>query len=77
MSVIGRAIWAHCMLYLNSAKLEDSEYTNFKYKNEFYKKLQIFRRHFLYLYLFISWQETVENYLHRPFVKKKLKSNGK
>ena len=47
----------------------------FKHKNAFYRKRQIFRRQFLYLNLLFSWQETVENYLHRPensYLKKKV-----
>ena len=47
----------------------------FKHKNAFYRKRQIFWRQFLYLNLLFSWQETVENYLHRPensYLKKKV-----
>ena len=47
----------------------------FMHKNAFYRKRQIFRRQFLYLNLLFSWQETVENYLHRPensYLKKKV-----
>ena len=31
----------------------------------FTENIKIFRRQFLYLNLLFSWQETVENYLHR------------
>ena len=37
-----------------------------KHKNVYYKKGHIFRRHFLYLNGLLCWQETVENYLHKP-----------
>ena len=49
----------------------------FMHKNAFYRKRQIFRRHFLYLNLILSWPKTVENYLHgpkNPFSKKKRQS---
>ena len=46
----------------------------FMLKNAFYRKGQIFLRQFLHLNSLFSWQETVENYPHRPenpFPKKK------
>ena len=37
-----------------------------KHKNVFYKKRQIFRRHFHYLNLLLCWREIVKSYLYKP-----------
>ena len=65
--------------YLNSAKAEDSSYTDFLSKKIiFFRKPQIFWRYFPPLSFSILKQNKVENYPHKPqksYPKKEHKSD--